>query len=110
VNEKLAEVVGCPIAYFGREENDLDILRQQLTEFCELVFILRTEDMLDALNAEVLYVTRIDGFTLEHSKEASSGSNDDVRPLLKVLLILVEVGPTNREVGSNPTSYSGRRY
>ena len=66
--------------------------------------------MLDALNAEVLYVVRIDGFTLEHSEEASGGSNDDMRPLLKVLPILVDAGPTNREVGSNPRSYSGRRY
>ena len=28
VNEKLAEVVGGPVAYFCREENDLDIFRQ----------------------------------------------------------------------------------
>ena len=77
----------------------MDILGQMFTELLKLVFAARAEEMLNSINAEDFDVGRVDGFTLKHSEDTSNGSDDNMRSLLQSLLILVDVGPTNGEVG-----------
>ena len=99
--EKSAQVVGGPVPYFGREENDLDILRQMFTELRKLAFAGGAEEMLNIINAEDFDVGWVDGFTLKHSEDTSNGSDDDMRSLLQPFAILVNVGPANGEVGGD---------
>lgn len=50
-----------------------------LTELRKLMHVARSEEMLNVIDAEDLDVRWIDGFTLEHTKDASNGSDDDMR-------------------------------
>lgn len=101
IGEKSAEVMGGLIPRFGREKNDFGILGQLFTELCELGFIVSAKEVLNTLNAEEFYVAWIDSFTLKHREDASNGSDDDMRPFLQSLPILVNVVPTHREVGGD---------
>lgn len=99
--EKSSQVVGSLVPHFGREENDFDILVQMFTELRKLVFVARAEEVLSVINAEDFDVGWVDGFTFKHRKDTSNGSDDDMRLFLQSLPILVDVGPTNGEVGGD---------
>ena len=106
----MAKVVGGPVTRFSREQNELDVLRQTFTELRKLVFVAKAEELLNAINTEELYVTRVDGFTLNHVGDASSGSNDDMGSFLQPFPILVGVSPTYGEVESDGGRYGGSGY
>ena len=99
--EKSAQVVGGLVPYFGREENDFDIFVQMFTELRKLVFVPRAEEVLGIINAEDFDVGWVDGFTFKHSEDTSDSSDDDMWLFLQSLPILVDVGPTNGEVGGD---------
>lgn len=98
------------VAYFCREEDYHGVLGQLFTEPRKFVFILITEEMLNAFNAEKFDVTWVDGFTFEHCTEASNCSNDDMRLFLEPLPILVNISPTNGEVGGDVRCCSSSGY
>ena len=99
VSEKLAKVVRGLVTWFSQEQNEFDVLGQSFTELRKLVFGVDAEELLNTINTEESYVTRIDGFTLNHSGDASNGSNYDMRPFLQLSPILLHVSPTHGKVG-----------
>lgn len=99
--EQFAQVVRGLVPCFGREENDFDIISQVFTELRELIFGASTEEVLNVINAEDSDVDWIDGFTLEHMGDASDGSDDDMWTFLQSSHFLVDVGPTDGEVGGD---------
>lgn len=83
------------------KEDDLSLLREKLEDVVDLLSESTGEHFISLVETEDLHVVGLEGSSVDHVVNATRGTDNDVRTLLKLLDIFTDVGTTDTRMALN---------